>query len=172
MNRAATYGHNGALRWTLTREWAPAGPTVCFIGHNPSTAGHELEDPTTLAWIHFARLWGYSGYTAVNLYPYRSPDPKTARAWALSNADATHQNCAIVVAEAKRAALVVACYGAIAVDQVWNEHVLAQIRLGAAPYPAIHIFGLTAGGAPKHAMARGHHRIPRDQQPILWKAAA
>ena len=31
--------------------------------------------------------------------------------------------------------------------------------------------GLTKDGYPKHPMARGAHRIPRDQQPILWKSA-
>jgi len=30
--------------------------------------------------------------------------------------------------------------------------------------------GTTQSGAPKHPMARGGHRISRDQQPIEWKA--
>ncbi|AHE56053.1 hypothetical protein [Sphingomonas sanxanigenens] len=33
-------------------------------------------------------------------------------------------------------------------------------------------WGKTKDGAPKHPMARGLHRIPRDQQPIMWRAAA
>jgi hypothetical protein len=32
--------------------------------------------------------------------------------------------------------------------------------------------GTTQSGAPKHPMARGLHRIPRDQMPIEWKEPA
>lgn len=31
--------------------------------------------------------------------------------------------------------------------------------------------GTTLSGAPKHPMARGRSRIPRDQQPIIWRKA-
>jgi len=173
----ATYGCNDTLRWTLTREWADGGKSACFLGHNPSTAGHELEDPTTLIWNYFARLWGCNRYTAVNLYPYRSPDPAAARHWAdwastndWTVRDLLMQNESIVVREARKADIFVACYGAIAMDNAWNEHLLEAIQEGEWPYPDIYIFGLTANGSPKHPMARGKHRVQRDQQPILWRS--
>lgn len=175
IKRGATYGANDTLRWTLTREWGE-GKSACFLGHNPSTAGHELEDPTTLTWNYFAKLWGCGRYTAVNLYPLRSPDPAVARAWAdwsrtndWSVRDLLMENASIVVREAKRADIFVACYGAIAMDDAWNGHVLEEIQSGEPPYPTIHAFGFTSSGAPKHPMARGKHRVPRDQQPIVWK---
>jgi hypothetical protein len=176
IKRGATYGVNETLRWTLTREWGEGGKSACFLGHNPSTAGHELEDPTTLTWNYFADLWGCKRYTAVNLYPFRSPDPAVARRWAdwaLTNdwtvRDLLQENLRIVVHEAKRADIFVACYGAIAQDDAWNQHVLEEIQTGEPPYPHVYIFGLTGNGSPKHPMARGKHRVPRDQQPILWK---
>jgi len=81
VRREATISQNGTLRWTLSRSWGP-GRTVCYIGHNPSTAGKDIEDPTTLAWQHFARVNGFDQYVAVNLYPFRSADPETCRKWA------------------------------------------------------------------------------------------
>lgn len=179
IRRGATYGLDGKLRWTLTRDWGTGGRRACFLGHNPSTAGHELEDPTTRTWIHFAKLWGCDGYTAVNLYPYRSPAPAVAREWAAwdrtqdwTARDLLMENERIVVREAKRAAIFVACYGAIALDTAWAEQLIEKIQSGDAPYPPIYIFGLTGNGSPKHPMARGKHRVPRDQDPILWKRAA
>lgn len=72
---------------------------------------------------------------------------------------------------AKSAAIVVACWGEIARDNEWVEHVIEAIQSGTAPWPNIHCLGITASGAPKHPMARGRHRIPRDQSFILWRSA-
>ncbi|TIW40168.1 MAG: DUF1643 domain-containing protein, partial [Mesorhizobium sp.] len=78
----------------------------------------------------------------------------------------------VVVQESKAADIVVACWGAIAWDDVWIDHVVEAIQSGEAPWPDLYCFGITASGAPKHPMARGLHRIARDQKPILWRAAA
>src|SRR4051812_29487919 len=79
--RSATLSQCGTYRWTLTRRWAE-GARVCFIGLNPSTADRRDDDPTMRRWTHFARSWGYGGFTAVNLYPYRSSCPAECREWA------------------------------------------------------------------------------------------
>jgi hypothetical protein len=173
IRRGATFGHGDALRWTLTRDWDDRLPRVCFIGHNPSTASHLVDDPTALRWTHFASLWGYGGYTAVNFYPYRSATPEDARRWAdwsvWSVRDAIHQNVEIIAREAKRAGLVVACWGAIMLDEIFMEHVVEEIMTGEGPWPSIHVFGLTKSGAPIHLMARGKHRVPDDRMPVVWR---
>src|SRR3546814_15011461 len=66
---------------TLFRSWR-AGPHICFIGVNPSTASHLKDDPTAWRWVHFADSWGYGGYVTVNLYPFCSSSPKECRRWA------------------------------------------------------------------------------------------
>lgn len=81
LHRHATFSRGRQNRLTLTRRWG-AGAQVCFIGLNPSTADHELDDPTVRRWMHFARAWGYAGFTAVNLYPLRSA--RTRSAWGRS----------------------------------------------------------------------------------------
>lgn len=63
------------------------------------------------------------------------------------------------------------CWGAIAWDDLWIDHVVEEIQSGEGPYPALWCWGMTSSGAPKHPMARGKHRIPADQKEILWKAA-
>jgi len=179
MKRGATYSPCNALRFTLTREWGP-GPSVCYIGHNPSTAGHEKEDPTSLAWIHFAQAQGFGRYVAVNLYPFRSSDPQLCRNWADYEKngpdwwarDRLQQNICIVAEQAKKADRVVACWGALAKDDLWVDSILEEIQAGEEPWPDVYCFGLTASGAPKHPLARGKHRIPRGQQFVLWKPAA
>ena len=75
----------------------------------------------------------------------------------------------MLIREAKAAALVVACWGAIARDQDWVEHVLENIATDVAPYPAVHVFDLTKDGAPIHPMARGRMRVPDDAKPVLWR---
>jgi hypothetical protein len=143
LKRGATYAGIGRYRLTLDRSWDETKPCVCYIGHNPSTAGHELEDPTSLAWLHFARLNGFGRYVAVNLYPLRTSDPEVCRRWANWEAngpdwearDALLQNLAIVVATAKAADLVVASWGAIARDLNWIELVVEEIQRTASAIP-------------------------------------
>src|SRR3546814_4937737 len=62
---------------TLFRSWR-AGPHICFIGVNPSTASHLKDDPTAWRWVHFADSWGYGGYVTVNLYPFCRSEEHTS----------------------------------------------------------------------------------------------
>lgn len=176
--RKATLSDCRQYRFTLTRTWR-AGPHVCFVGVNPSTADHTKDDPTVRRWIHFSDAWGYGGFVAVNLYPFRTPNVAACKRWAdwESNGPDWHardtilHNVDIIAREAKRAALVVPCWGASAWDDFLVDHVIEHIQSGEAPWPDLYCLGKTSAGDPKHPMARGHHRIPDDQQPVLWRAA-
>jgi hypothetical protein len=166
-------------RLLLTRAWGE-GPTVCFIGCNPSRAGKKADDPTSLWWINWSQALGFGRYTAVNLYPFVSSSPAECRRradWQNNGPDwhardMLHHNVDVGAAAAKAADRVIAYWGAIAWDDAWIEHVLDAIQTGVEPYPDIYCFGRTASGAPMHPMARGKHRLPRDVQPTIWKAAA
>lgn len=175
---AATLSRCGTYRYTLSRDWSSLGGRVCFIGLNPSTADHRIDDPTVKRWIHFAKAWGYGGFTAVNLYPYRSSSPAECKQWSewekngpdwyARDAILLH-NQPILIEEAKKADLVVACWGAGLWDWFWAENVIEEVRLGVEPWPDLYCFGLTKHGCPIHPMARGKHRVPDDAKPILWK---
>lgn len=63
-------------RYSLTREWDPERPRVCFVMLNPSTADETRNDPTIKRCIDFARRWGCGSLEVLNLFAWRSTDPK------------------------------------------------------------------------------------------------
>lgn len=166
-------------RIELHRRWNP-GPRACVIGHNPSDAAADRDDPTSKWWIDWFTLFGFGSYVAVNLYPFVTSDPAECRRladWENNGPDwwARDQlhfvNLPAVVAAAKAADQVFVCWGAIARDDAWIDHVIEEIQTGVGPWPDLWCWRTTQSGAPKHPMARGAHRIPQDQKPILWRAA-
>ena len=175
MDRRALFSGKNRLR--LSVKWGP-GPIACVIGHNPSTANAERDDPTTRWWNRWFQLFGFGGYVVVNLYPWCSAKPADVYErvdgidcgdWAAR--DELHfDNLPRVVEEAKKADQVFVCWGAIARDCNWLDHVVEEIQTGEAPWPDLWCWGKTGSGAPKHPMARGAHRIRADQKPILWRA--
>lgn len=73
---AATADIRGDYRYSLTRVWDPALPTVTFVLLNPSTADAVDLDPTLRRCVNFAKRDGYGGMKILNLYAYRTPSPK------------------------------------------------------------------------------------------------
>jgi len=50
---------------------------ICqFIMLNPSTADHDVSDPTVTRCIDYARRWGHTGLLVTNLFGLRATDPK------------------------------------------------------------------------------------------------
>lgn len=84
----ARFSDCGRYRYTLRREWRPAGgaipdPTTgrflrnaVFLMLNPSTADEFANDPTVERCERYAMSWGYGGLIVVNLFAYRSTDPR------------------------------------------------------------------------------------------------
>lgn len=76
MIRSAEISDCGKYRWSLSRHWDDDCPEVCFVMLNPSTADGEQDDPTIRKCMGFARRWGYGGIDVVNLFAFRSTQPK------------------------------------------------------------------------------------------------
>lgn len=178
IRRTASLSPCGRFRMELGRAWGD-GPYLLYIGNNPSVGDHRKDDPTIRRWMHFTRAWGYDRFIAVNPYPYITSDPAECRRWAAwekngpdwEARDRIQQNVEIITRLAKGAAMVVACWGAIAGDDPLIDHIIEEIQSGEAPYPDIYCFGKTSSGAPIHPMARGRHRISDNAQPVIWRAA-
>lgn len=76
MQRSAVLSDCGAYRYELRRTWDRRRPIVLWVGLNPSTADHIKDDPTNRRIADFSQRWGYGGYVLVNLFAYRSINPK------------------------------------------------------------------------------------------------
>lgn len=177
LRRSAFFSHPDCRR-RLTRDWGP-GPRAFVLGCNPSDAGHARDDPTSLWWNRWFQHWGFGGYDAGNLYSFVSPIPAVCRQryneaitgpnW--HDRDELFANLDDVVRMAKRADQVFVCFGNIAWDSDWTEHVLEAIQTGEEPWPDLWCWGKTKSGAPKHPMARGKHRLDPLVPAMLWRAA-
>lgn len=62
-------------RYELWRCFAE-GPTVAFVGLNPSTADETTDDPTIRKCVAYAKRWGYGSLCMVNLFAWRATDPR------------------------------------------------------------------------------------------------
>jgi hypothetical protein len=169
MKTAAHFSPDGRCRFWLRRTWSdPEAPRPLWIGHNPSGA-YELHDgPTRRRIIEFCKLWKQPGCDLGNLYPFKSPDPAVCRRIAASTKAQLQENLDHLARLSAQASMIVACFGNIARDQAWVDHVFEQIA-SVRPGMPVYCLGTTKDGAPKHPMARGQHRVPNDQQPVLWR---
>jgi hypothetical protein len=167
---AVLLGEGDIYRVELRRVWDERVPLLVVTMLNPSRANHRRNDPTVLTLIHFAKLWGYGGLLVVNLYAFRS----SSRAVMLAapnrhcTANARYLNAAIEYARSTTRRILVAW------GTEGNAEGLADWFASRATLAGVELvcLGKTKAGEPKHPMARGQHRIPRDQQPIVWRAAA
>jgi hypothetical protein len=148
MRRAAEISPCGLYRYWLEREWEAGKPILVVCMLNPS---------------------GYGGLTIINLYGWRSPKPAEMISAAGRSDDTNRQRW-------REAALIAAVMGGGRMLVAWGndgdfEGEATQFADFAADTVGVDLvcLGTTLSGAPKHPMARGLWRIPRDQQPIMWR---
>lgn len=168
MHRSAVISDCKTYRYELWRIWDERKPALVVCMLNPSRADDEVEDPTLLALIHFASLWGYGGLRIVNLYAFRSPSPKVMFAAgnnAMGPENEKYLTSAVLYARDNGGKLL-AAWG-----DDGEERSVFFVEWARTHGVDLICLGTTQNGAPKHPMARGKHRIPRDQQPAIWRAA-
>lgn len=164
---AVITGPDDCYRTELRRVWNRDLPLLVVCMLNPSTADHRKNDPTILTLIHFARLWGYGGVLVVNLFAFRASEPAAMmKASDPFGPNAATIEAAMAYARANRGRLLVA----------WGNDGAFEGRDEWFSNRALQVYGLTLiclgrtlSGHPKHPLARGKHRIPRDQQPVVWR---
>lgn len=121
----AIYGVDGTydaktppiFRHALRRTWDYTLPAMLVIGVNPSTAGHEDNDPTADRCIHDAQRLGFGRLWMGNLHPYRSPKPEVMKAYYSDPADAILKatahaiNLSFLESMARQSDLIVCAWG-------------------------------------------------------------
>lgn len=142
MRGDAVFSRCRAYRYALWREWDPSGPTVLFVGLNPSTADHRHDDPTIRRCIGFARAWGFGRLAVGNLFAYRTPHPALLKQAAAPVGRANDRWLRRLAAEAD---LVVAAWGVHGAHRERSAAVLGYL-------PAPKCLGTTKDGAPRHPL--------------------
>lgn len=128
----ATFSNDGLYRYSLRRDWDGLKPSCLFALLNPSTADMFNDDPTVRRCTGYAKRWGYGSLEVVNLFGWRSTDPKILPK--LDDPIGADNDTSIAEA-VKRATLVVVAWGVHGGLRNRDRHVLALIRgLGAVPH--------------------------------------
>src|ERR1035438_338122 len=79
-SRIAHFSKCGFYRYALIIHWDDTKPLMANIGLNPSTATHEINDPTIHRDITRAAANGFGSFLKLNLFAFRSPSPKVMMA--------------------------------------------------------------------------------------------
>lgn len=163
LSSSAVISPCGTWRWRLDREVAEAGLVFAFFGVNGSTAGPVEEDHTTMKWRGFTVRNGGRKFIAGNPFGLRATDVKALATAADPVGSENARYIAEIIAEAD---VLVPCWGdRNKVPRHLRHHFDALKRLIFASGKPVKIFGLTAGGDPKHPLMLGY-----DTQLVDWAA--
>lgn len=168
----ARFSPCGLYRYSLTRRWAD-GPTVAFVGLNPSTADEYADDPTIRRCVGFAKRWGYGRLVMLNLYAYRATDPRELHEAPGAGADSRGEfvggwdiNLQVVQAHASMSKLIVCAWGADPGPlAARTAEVLGRVAHSGREVVAL---ALTKHGQPRHPLyVRGDvEPIPYPKEPV------
>jgi hypothetical protein len=78
-DKSAVMSECGKYRYSLKRKWwsyIDYDRTIVFLMLNPSIADANEDDATIRKCVRYADRWGYNSITVVNLFAYRSTNPK------------------------------------------------------------------------------------------------
>lgn len=175
MKPSAQFSECGTYRLRLGRRWDDR-PVLLVVMFNPSYAGRSINDPTITLVCHIASHNGFGGIVVVNAIPLIASTPGPAvemtrwdkrRDWYAR--DWLQRNLAIVEEETARAGAVLLAWGALGERcPAWMDHVREQIEYALPQGSEIYCLGKTAGGHPKHPLARGKHKVPKNAPLIPW----
>jgi hypothetical protein len=154
-------------RYTLYRQWGD-GPTVAFIGLNPSTADETKDDPTMRRCIGFAKAWGFSRFVMLNLFAFRSTDPNGIYPPREVASAVGPENDMHILEEAEKAELVVAAWGNHGKLHKRGEDIARMVRWARRGRSfQLHAIRVTRAGQPEHPLY-----LPSSLTPQPWGPAS
>jgi len=168
---AATWGPPGDAsspwRYTLTRTWNTALPTMVALMINPSDATEDTPDPTITRCIGFARDSGHGRLVVVNAWAYRTPYVRElVAAWKRDGTDIVGpDNDAAILAECRApgATVVVAWGPPRKVPPLLRPRFDQLLGLLRGHGVDLHVLALTDDGYPRHPLM-----LPASCRPVRW----
>ncbi|BAC88203.1 DUF1643 domain-containing protein [Gloeobacter violaceus] len=147
----ALFDASGLYRYALWRRWDAMGEQVVFILLNPSAADAARDDATIRRCLGFSRRWGFGALAVVNLFAWRTANP---RALARVTDPIGPDNDRVLAQVCRGAGRVVVGWGNHGALHRRDQAVLALID-GEA-----HCLGLTRRGQPCHPLYLPGERRP------------
>lgn len=148
MSGEAIISADGVYRYVLTRRVPQAlrwVRPVLFVMLNPSTADGDSDDPTIRKCMGFARLWGGTRLTVVNLFALRATDPKALAAHPDPIGPENDRHVEDEIEAHRSTGIVMAAWGAHAFARPRGFQILRRF----GPFSCL---GLTADGSPRHPL--------------------
>lgn len=149
---SARFSPCNRYRYELRRTWDATKQPLVVCALNPSKATDLVEDPSVRRMLDFADRWGCGGLVLLNLFAFRSTDPKALRALIKAGADPVgDENDPIircVFRENKDGRLLLAWGGHGTLDERGAR--VAEWALSEHGNPEC--FGLTKNGQPRHPL--------------------
>lgn len=151
-------------RYRLWRIWDADKKPLVVLLLNPSTATHEVNDPTVTRCIVRAMNMGYGGLIVLNAFAWRSTDPGGM----LAAADPVGPyNDEIIVEVCKEAPLVVCGWGKHGTHRQRDALLLAMLRENGIEAWAL---GFNNDGTPKHPLYVPYAATPVAMPPRILVA--
>lgn len=143
----------GLYRYTLERGFEfdlfSEGAKTARIGWimlNPSTADANQDDPTIRRCIGFSKAWGFGAMEILNLFAYRTPNPKVMKQAHAQGIDIVGpENDAWIETVADTCDVIVAAWGK-------DGSLMGRGDAVAARFPGIMCLGTNENGTPKHPL--------------------
>lgn len=165
MKMTADISDCGHYRYDLTRVWDENKEFCVFIGLNPSTADAEQDDPTIRRCIRFAQDWGFGTLVMLNIFPYRSTDPKALKGLSLAELYGDdlprygRKNHEAIINATADAGKIIAAWGTNPRAKSAERSLFAVMR-EARVCRRFECLGLTADGSPRHPLYVAAHFEP------------
>lgn len=160
------FGDSGALfspdriyRYALFRSWCEGDGRLAVIGLNPSTADEVENDPTVSRCIQRAKILGFAGLVMLNIFAYRSTDPKNLK----SIADPVGpDNDTSLLIYAEGASMVLCAWGNHGQYLNRSKQVIELLRTTSKP---LHVLKLNEkSGEPVHPLYQSY-----SLRPVIWE---
>jgi hypothetical protein len=136
---------------------------AAFIGLNPSTATHKINDPTVTRCINYAKRWGCDGMYMLNMFGYRATDPADMKK---QSDPVGARNLSYVVTTARESDVVICCWGNHGSYRQQSVKVLSALKYAGIE---LHCLDVAKTGHPKHPL---YLRVDLEPIPYEWSEAA